>query len=447
MKKIIIIAIVLAISLISPALVGNMAHSAYQRGIENAPVTANSMNLTQKDYAQSWFTSTALTELRLNTGDAELDAIKLVLNSQIQHGPLLLTDDGIKFGMAYIHTNINVTGLPAKAQRFFNKHLPADAISDTTLIDFQQLAHDRLSIAAFQLDDEKMHISVGSIEAHATSALDYSTLRGDYTLLASALSNDDINISLTDTSGKFDYHLSSEDMLIGKSSLSLPLILAVTKQGKISLEQLSFSTDGEEQNGKLNMSEHISIEKITAPIPLTAFTYDIQLNQLNPAALKAWAEITREAQAASAQDKALDAEKLGELFTLLFQEGLELNQQIKLDGMGGTLSIDCDARYVEPANGVQLKDLIGDKTILQAADIHLLAELDRSVVDHPPFDSVVASLLEQGTIAEKGDKLSVEIKLKQSALTVNEKPLPIEILYPWLGLNQEVRDNYSQNLP
>ncbi|MBT8146102.1 MAG: YdgA family protein, partial [Gammaproteobacteria bacterium] len=115
MKKslIAIVVIVVVILLVAPNIVGGGIQSAtVQTLMAMVPDQANqTLDIRQTEFRRGWFSSAARIEISV----AELDAltgepISLILDMDINHGPLLLTPGGIRLGLAHADINPSISG-------------------------------------------------------------------------------------------------------------------------------------------------------------------------------------------------------------------------------------------------------------------------------------------------------------------------------------------------
>lgn len=432
-KMMLLVFVVAAVCLVIPKFIGDTAHKAYLQSFDNYPKAAT-VQIEQVSYVQSWFSSDAVTVLKIPVNTPEIKTVDWVLTSHIQHGPLLLTDDGIQFGFAYMNTASSFSGLPDQYQSMVDRYLGKGVLTITTLIDLAQVSHDSLMLSPITFESEKASGTMGGLTMKGTSLLDYSMMKGDVILPASQVQASDIVLDIADAAGTYDYHKYNDTMMLGKMSMMTPVISVVAKQGKVSLENLSIVADITEEGEKLNMSESLRIKKIIAPVPVTAFEYEFELNQLDPKVFDLWAEVSESFQPTVGKQFApMDKEKLRELATVFFQKGLEFNQVMKLDGMGGTLSIDADVRYIGLTDGTHLMDVKDRAQLLQAVDIHVLLEMDENIVMASPFAGMVAPYIEQGFVIKKDNKLVADIKLVGGELSSNGQALPQEIMQSFFG--------------
>jgi len=447
MKKIIgVLALIVVLGLITPKFVGDKAHQAFQQSVEEQIIAQSSLVIQKNNYKQSWFSSDSEVVLQLSLGDEDLDAIAWYITSHIQHGPVMWTNTGLKWGTAYVTSSINVTGLPGELQQFVDDKLGHDAITATSLIDFQQVLHDTLTLKSFHVEGDKITGNIGGIQLTSTDAIDLSSMKGQAKIVASDMSSPDLTLAMTDALVKYDYKLWQDDIMLGTSSFTVPQLKAATAQGDFVFNDVAINTEQHSKQGKLELFESIEVKAIQAPLPVTALYYDIAIHQLDPQVLSQFDAVQKSIQdGVSDNTPPLQNEALQKLLTMLFQKDLSVDQKLMLAALGGTLNIQADARYVGLADGQQLVDVLGTETALQALDIHIVADVDKSVVEQLPFGGMVGVLVGQGVVNISGDKFTTDIKLAKGALTVNDKAMPVNMLYPWLGIttatDEEVLDN------
>lgn len=448
MKKIALLMTTLLIAaLIVPKFIGDRSKEAYLQSIDNYPKDDATISFEHKSYEQSWFSSQAVTVMKIAAG-APGEAIEWILTSEIQHGPLLFTDKGPELGIAYVKTASSFSGLPEELQQLVDTYLAENPIVMTALIDLDLLSHDAMTIPAISFENEKASGTIGGLQLAGTSQLDYSSIKGDIKLPASQILGDDVAMNIADGSGSYDYRKLNDFMLVGKSDITMPSIEVVASQQIINLKGLSAAVNITEQNSKINMTEKVSIAKVEAPLPVTAFHYNFDLNQLDPKALELWSKLQGDLQSNLQSNLAATGmntnpeveEKLRQLLLVLLQNGLELNQLLKLDAYNGTLSIDWDTKYVGLADNTHVLDVEDKAQLLKAVNAHLLIEADTAVVSSSPLAMVVTPYIENGYVVEKAGKLVSDIKLADGVMTINEQPFPIENILGLLGPTPAAQD-------
>ena len=428
MKKIVIgIVLVIVVGVLAvPKLIGNNAHEAYLKSFDAYPTGTSGVSFEHRSYKQSWFSSDAVTVMKFPLGLPEVKEVSVVLTAHIAHGPVLSTDKGIALGLAYIKANITLAGLPDAAQKLVDQYLPVGTITTASLIDFKQRSHDVMHIGSVSFKDDKTSVVFGGLNLSGVSTLDYAEMKGAFTLPASHITAGGMQMDIADAAGSYDMHMYRDLMMLGKSDLNFPQFKFVSPVGAVTLEDFKIVSNAEEQTEKLNMTASIGVRKITAPVPVTAFQYDFELNQVDVKALELWGEISKDLKVQSADPAAaLNNPKLNQFLALLLQKDLVLQQKLSVDGMGGKFNIDWDSRFVGLPDGAQV-DMLTDKTQLaKAVEVHVLVNIDEKVLMATPLAGMATPYMQNGMIVKQGEKLVADIKLSAGVLTVNGNPIPL----------------------
>ena len=425
MKKIAlgVLVLILAGALVAPKLVGDKAHQAYLKSFAEYPTGSSGLSFEHRSYEQSWFTSKAVSVMNIPLGDPDQTSISLVLTSDVAHGPVMYTKAGLAFGLGHVKSEMTFEDLPVEIQELVDEYLPAGTITMASLIGFDQVSSDEMHIESISLQSDQVKAVFGGLNSSGVSKLDYSLMKGDIELPASHITADDFAVDAADASGSYDMYKYRSLMMLGKAELNYPQIKIVAPQGTVTLEDFRIASNYEEQSGNLNMATSMGVRNIIAPVPVTAFQYDMQMNQVDARAFELWVEITQEMQVQPADPAAaLNNPKMRELVELLVQSGMELNQQITLDGMGGRLSIDWDTRFVGLPNGATFDDMM---QLLKAVDIHVVVTVDEQVVMASPLAAMATPYMQQGLIVKQGDKLVSDMTLTDGVMTVNGIEIPV----------------------
>ncbi|MDQ6988851.1 MAG: DUF945 family protein [Mariprofundaceae bacterium] len=437
MKKGILVLFVLLVGagLAAPKFMGDVAKEFYHQAFVIYPSKDKKVQFEHKSYTQSWFSAQAVSmmHIRITEPKIGMDTLTAEFSANIQHGPILLTDTGLALGAAYIQTDINWLGLPEKAQAFVDENV---VMRVSSLIDFNHSSSDAVNIKGFTYEDEKVSATFGGLTASGTSKLDYSVFKGDIQLPASQIVTKDIAVNIADASSTFDMEKYQDVTFLGTMDATFPLLEIVAKQSSVRLEDISITSQQHEEQGKLNSKVGFAIKKITAPIPLNALAYDVEINQLDFKTLELWMDVSQKLQTQASTDET--QAQLRTLIDLLLQDGLQIKQWLKVEGMGGTLSIDWDSHLVALPDGQHIMDALDSVTILQAIMMDLRLEVDAAIIMSTPFSAMVTPYITQGLIAEENGKLIAAVKLDKGVLTVNEQVLPLAAFLPMLGLKPAV---------
>lgn len=447
MKKIALVVVLLILAGVSsaPKLIGNRVHEQYLKLFDEYPFGASGVTFEHKSYVQSWFSSEAVTVVKIPLGTPDAKVITMVLTSHIGHGPVVSTDKGMAVGLAYVKSNITFADLPEAMQKVVNQYLPAGTFTSASLIDFKQGSKDELHVGSINFKNDNSNAVFGGLNVTGVSKLDYSMMQGKIELPASHFGDDNVVLEIANASGSYDQHKQPEMMLmLGKADLNFPQIKVVAKQGSVTLEDFKIVSNAEEQSGKLNMAASIGIGKITAPIPVSAFQYDMEINQIDPKAIELWGEIAREMRAKPV-DPALFVPnpKLNQFVEVLLQKDVALNQHLTLDGMGGRMKIDWETRFVGLPEGVHLEGMADKTQLMKAVDMHIVANIDEKVLMATPMAAMVEPYIQKGMIVKQGDKLVSDIRLALGVLTVNGIAVPL----PTEGANVQQQSGVAPGVP
>jgi hypothetical protein len=101
--------------------------------------------------------------------------------------------------------------------------------------------------------------------------------------------------------------------------------------------------------------------------------------------------------------------------------------------MGGSAMVDWDAKFTGFPDGKSIFDFQDKEPLLEALDMHLLIEVDEKVVSGTPFLNMISPYIKQGFVSKQGDKLVVDITLRQGVVMVNGKEIPRETVLQLLG--------------
>lgn len=437
MKKVFIgILVLLLVGLVVPKIIGNTAYDVYKQSIDNSLMDKGLASIEHREYSSSWFSSDVVTVIKFESIDPKVDTMEWVVASHIQHGPVMFTNDGVKFGLAYVDMKNSLKGASKEIQDVVDNIFNEITIKMTSLIGFDKTLFDEVKVGSYTYDKDGVTATFGGFDVVGTALLDYSKMDGEITLYESDVESPEFTFKIAASSGSYDLRKYFDLMMLGNAKGNIPSLEIVAKRVPVSLENITFSTDETEENKNLYFKQKFAIEKIKAPVPVDALQYDFELNQISLQAIESWVDFSQSFQLnVDGGVSTEDEKKLRELASLALQEGLEMNQYFKLDGMGGALIIDWKTRYVGLPNGEKLWDIKPEdkKKMLQAVDMHILVTIDKSIIDALPFRAVVGPYMKQGFVVEEAGKLKADIKLLRGVLTVNGQPLPIESLFPLLG--------------
>ena len=444
----------------------------------------------QRSFETRLGNSTAVTAVKFETGNEELDEVTLVVTTDIAAGPVFKTKDGFSTGLLYTESTTEFEGVSEDFQVFLSEHLNESLINMTSLIDFSKNVHSTLDIPSFsvaneilpdgqsalldndqasgEVDEEKPPVEsfeFGGLSLTVIGDMAATYFRGDIKVDPISFKSPEVALVLPSMSGEFDYEQLSKAILLGESVFNVPSVAFNGSKASASLNDIEFkisSTLGDDD--KLDVSETIRVGGIESALPVTAASYTIEFNNLPQEALERWHEVTPmlnqsvvqqaklnsaskiepdatkegvvEASTGSEKLQAVSPELIQELIEKTAQPGLELNQEFTVDAFGGQGEIILDVRFVGLQEGLSLADIKGPAEVLPALDITAKIEADREAllaalmlieIDDAKLDQLPFGMVNKGE-----EKYSVLAELKEGALMLNGNQLPPELVNDFL---------------
>ena len=109
-KSFILIALLSVVFFVSPKFVGGIVETEYQSALnklnDNPAITIKSTT-----FNRDWFSGKVVTEMTVLLHNEDVNDLDIVIEDNISFGPVVFTDEGVKFALSYSKSNINFTDL------------------------------------------------------------------------------------------------------------------------------------------------------------------------------------------------------------------------------------------------------------------------------------------------------------------------------------------------
>lgn len=109
-KSFIFIALLSVIFFVSPKFVGGIVETEYQSALnklnDNPAITIKSTT-----FNRDWFSGKVVTEMTVLLHNEDVNDLDIVIEDNISFGPVVFTDEGVKFALSYSKSNINFIDL------------------------------------------------------------------------------------------------------------------------------------------------------------------------------------------------------------------------------------------------------------------------------------------------------------------------------------------------
>jgi uncharacterized protein YdgA (DUF945 family) len=424
MKNLLIALITLiSVGLIAPKIIGGVVEKEHQSGVdklnENPSITVNSTTFTR-----DWFSGKATTEMTIILQDDVLDDITIIVEEDLQFGPIIFTDENVNFALSFsqaainfkelaidedieefIHNKIHLSGLLT-----FSKNIVSTIVIDEILkeVDGNKLTSKK-AIGNFTLESNKLYgdfnwaglTLIISDESFEIGGIKFSV---DQTLIAGSYYQGNA-ISV----GSFDFSMAS---LTAKDTTEV-----------MAVDNILVSALSSVNNDLMTISMKYSAEKIaSAGQQLENANLEVELNKLN---INVMQEInTLTADLSGNGEEMFGSENIEKLSLLTAKllvdqpviEVKDLSVQTPEGSIQSSMKIEVDQSLFDTANIM---------SIIPAIKADANGNAPVSFFTKLGLSPMVDMYIEQGFILKKENDLSFNVNFMQGQLTVNGQLIPM----------------------
>ncbi len=426
------IALLMTLALVvAPKIIGlGIEQAAINSVLELIPPEAESqLEIRRNEFTEGWFRSSAKLEfLYMPIGT---DAVALSMDFEIDHGPLLVTADGLRIGLA----SANIT--PGIRNDLFDVAIadlefPVPQVTLDLLVRFDQSLLLAMDISAVDYDGSDGEVSFAGLKASANVNPDQSA---QFALQMGELSATEIaaNSNIVVTGMTIESRTARMNDILAASSAKLTIpSISSTAPLPFSVSDISIDWGLQASTTSPDSSEvyqALKVASIESEIPINALSWDSEIKQLKNELLRDYYLLLSEIQNQYNSDPdAVSAEltELGqELLLLLMQNPLEANNLIELSSYGGDHSADLRIQWAGLSDLSDVAELDMNAAI-SALNITLVISLDLEAVLRSPLAGLVDPYVQQGYLTIDNGRVMVEGSLQDSILRVNGDELPLD---------------------
>jgi len=420
MKKLFItIALLSAIFLISPKFIGGVVETEYQIALnklnENPAITIKSTT-----FNLNWYGGQVVTEMTVLLQHEEIADINIIIEDNISFGPIILTDEGVKFALSYSKYDINFTEFAIEEVEDFVKnkvHLSAlltfskDIITGITIdevtkeVDGNSIMSAK-AVGQFVLEnDNRLYGDFNWAGLSAKTADESFTVEAvqfslDQTLIAGSYYQGNAI-----STGNFDFSISAINT---KNSAGDPLLL---------LNDLLVNIESSEKNGLLKVKMNYNVDKLAvAGQQLEHANLDVALNSLNISVMQEINALLTELS--STEQEIFSSDNMGKL-SVLITKLLANDPVIEIEDF----SVETAEGKFESAMRVSV-----DKRLFDSANfMSIMAAINATANGKAPLASfdkfgltpMIKQYVQQGLIKQNDDEISVNVNFTQGQLNIN----------------------------
>ncbi|MDA0281371.1 MAG: DUF945 family protein [Proteobacteria bacterium] len=393
------------------------------------PEAESQFEIRRNEFSDGWFSSSTTIEFIYTS--IGTDAIALTMDFDIDHGPLLQTEEGLRIGLAYavIQPSIrnNLFDIAIAELSF-----PLPDIKLNLLARFDQSMRVDMNISALNFSDATGEFNFSGLDANVDVASDqsayFSMQMGEFSATENAANSNVLISGMTLTSSTAQMN----DILAeSRATLAIPVVSS-TLPLPFSMSDIGMDYGLQASSTEDNFSElyqRIRVASIESEIPVSSFSWLTEIKQVNNELIRDYSRLLSELQNeinAGAETVSADFTELGqELYLLVLQNPLEFNNKIEANSYDGDHTAELRARWT----GLSALNTAAELDInaaIAALNMTLEVSLDLESILRSPLAGVVDPYVQQGYLTIANSRVLIEASLQDSVLRVNGDELPLD---------------------
>ncbi|MBL4765797.1 MAG: DUF945 family protein [Colwellia sp.] len=427
MKKLfIIITLFSAIVLVSPKFIGAIVETEYQLALNklnaNPAITINSTT-----FNRNWYSGKVVTEMTVLLHHEEIDDLNIVIEDDLSFGPVIFTDEGVKFALSYSKSNISFTDLfiDAEVERFIKNKIHLSA-----LLTFSKniIAHLTIDEVSKEVDGNQ----IVSAKAVGKFVLENdSRLYGDFNWAGLSATTTDESFTIEEIKFSFDQTLitgsyyQGNAITTGDVDFSISALNAKNASGNqaLLLSNLVVSAMSSVNNNLLEIKMNYHVDKLaSAGQQLQNANLDVVLKGFNITVLQ---EInTLLTELSTADEEVFSSNNMNRLSAitaklLAYDPVIEIEDfsvKIPEGKIESAMQVSIDKKLFDAANFMSIMSAINVTASGNAPTI-FFANLGLSLM--------VEQYVKQGLIIQNENNLSFTVNFAQGQLNINGNVIPL----------------------
>lgn len=463
MKKLSALTVAIAGALLGSYYVTGMITERTVKENLDAVNQSNGLFAEVENYQRGWFSSTANLDWRLHipervvktedgkehTEPAQDYEMKMPLS--VSHGPIIFSKSGVKFGLGYAQTDLN---LPEKLVKQFSEYFTSDSTQPTIDLSLfvNYFNHSRLQmgVPAFHLNSKKgdMTLDWKGMSSSVSASSHMDKVDGGFVIDGFHVVNKQVDTEVGELSAEYDLHKTDAGLYLGDANLSLPMIKVVNNGKELfELDEFYASTESDVDDGLFNTFFKTTLGKLVAE----GKTYgpgrlEFSIRNLDATVLAHINELANKAQ------NGTDAEKQQAMLAMLpdlpklFSRGAEfeisdLSFTMPDGKVEGNMMISIMEGGIKNPFEIMSK-LRGEGRLVIPAAV-LKQVLLRNISQKAPqanaapmstddmqaaVDKQMSNMLASGLLSQNNDNMVLEMKFNDGQFVVNGKPFRSEMM-------------------
>ncbi|STX52705.1 putative membrane protein YdgA-like protein [Legionella busanensis] len=280
MRKLVVLVVVLAILVLGGYYaMGAVTERTIKRNIATINRT-NGVNAQIVKYHRGWFTSNALLNWRITVPERQvkdtngqvqtLPAQNLTLNMplKIYHGPIIIANKTVKFGMGYGSTDIL---LPVEYQQQFNNYFMDGStqpkLNLSLFVTYLNNSQIEMAVPSFKLitRQDQMEFDWMGMNGTVNVTSNADKINGDFNVNGMQVKKGDKAAVLSEVTSEYNLHNTEVGIYLGTASLTLPSFIVNDKgQRLFEFNDFDMHSSSDIEDGLFSSHFKSSIDKIVA---------------------------------------------------------------------------------------------------------------------------------------------------------------------------------------
>ena len=414
-----------------PKLTGVVIQDAIADGVfeQIRASTEEQVIITNSQIETGWFSSIIQLSIEISDAQHRTEPYSLLLRGTIRHGPILLTQSELAFGLVSLDVALNTDTLESEVATIILDNLVASII-----VKFDQSLAIRASVSDISIlnADENLHATISKLAVYLDISQDFAA-QADIELSRILIENIQSNIRLTFSNPSLRLETARLDDVSAASQISatIPSIIASEPLAFIinntNLEWRSYPSN---ENVELtDFSQFIQVDKIESELPLESVSWKSEMRGVKQELIRSYNEMLSNIQSMSGIDpisRVAELTRIGnETGLILIQNQVNIINVIEAKLYQGKHRFEINALWEGLPSVSNLENLTFEGAT-EALNVDVNVSLDQDSVSISPFAELAEHYISQNYLISSGDQLTFRAQLEKGSVTLNDENIPLE---------------------
>lgn len=396
------------------------------------PETEQQLEIRQSEFSNGWFSSSVKMDILYTPLATE--SIALQLEFEISHGPLLLTANGPKLGLAYASIT---PGIRNDAFDLVLTDIPFTLpdIALDLLAGFDQSLRVGMSIAPVNYSGNEGEFDFAGLNATITANPDQSA---ELQILMGELSASESSANSNLTIGEIEILSSTAKLnnILAQSEFQL-VINSISSDAPTAFSVAELATnygllESSTAINKVDAFFNLEADDISSELPISSLNWSSEIKEIDSELFERYYTSLSDFQRQLASNP--DAASAGinqlsqELIIIAVQNSFVLSNSLKANAYDGNHELDLQISWagLPDLRNILAVDL---NAALNALNIEVALNLDVDAIMSSPAAEMINPYVEQGYLSMDNERILMNGTLQDGVLTVNESTISLNQLF------------------